>query len=143
MNDAIVTQSVRDTQHLAAKFAMDTLQQHCVVGFSGDLGSGKTTFIQGILHTCGAEGPFTSPTFTIIKEYDVDYGNIRKIYHIDAYRVDSDAIIPLGWQDMINDMHAVVLVEWPEQIASVMPEDAKYVSSQWIDAQKRAYTLNA
>lgn len=98
--------------------------------FTGDLGAGKTTFIQGVLGALGAEGPFTSPTFTIVRTYDLEEASpgyalgIHTVYHIDAYRVDEDAILDIGWEEMISNHNAVILLEWPERIASHIPEAA-------------------
>jgi tRNA threonylcarbamoyladenosine biosynthesis protein TsaE len=113
-----------------------------VVAMSGELGSGKTTFVQGVLRACGAEGPFTSPTFTIIKIYDVHFHHIQKIYHIDAYRIDSDDIMDIGWQDILDDPHALILVEWPEMITKVLPNDVVTIYCKWINDTQRQYTFS-
>jgi len=89
----------------------------------GNLGSGKTTFCQEILRISGAKGPFTSPTFVIIKKYDLKENKFfRSAYHIDCYRIGEKDILELGWKEIIADKKNLVLVEWPEKIQTIWPE---------------------
>ncbi|MDZ4385535.1 MAG: tRNA (adenosine(37)-N6)-threonylcarbamoyltransferase complex ATPase subunit type 1 TsaE [Candidatus Moranbacteria bacterium] len=117
----------------------------------GDLGAGKTTFTQGVLKGLGAEGPYTSPTFLIMKEYnlqDTKYKKqetkkfkIRNIYHIDAYRVGAEDVLSLGWEEIIADPKNVVIVEWPEKIARILPENSIRIKFEWLDENQRKITF--
>lgn len=93
-----------------------TLRGPAVLGFSGELGSGKTTFVRGACRTLGITAPVTSPTFTIGHRYE---GEVT-VSHLDLYRFQS--VSPAEWGDLepyFDD--AVVFVEWPEAGADVLP----------------------
>ncbi len=135
----VVTHTIQQTHDLAQQcIAHNT---HRVMTLHGDLGSGKTTFAQGILHACGAEGPYTSPTFTIVKEYDIDAYGYTAVYHIDAYRITSADVVELGWHDMMKNTKALVIIEWPENIADVLPDEKQEITCAWVSASERAYTF--
>lgn len=139
--ETFITKSADETRSLAQKLSGSVKGGSCIC-LHGDLGSGKTTFAQGLLAAFGAEGPYTSPTFVIVKKYDLvksqdDHKNIRSIYHIDAYRINAAAMVELGWQEMIEDERSVVIVEWPEQITSIIPEHAQTIDFTWINEDER------
>ena len=102
----VITKSTEETQELGRKIARE-LKNFRMVCLVGELGSGKTTFAQGFLQELGAEGPYTSPTFLIMKQYHIAHNIKHKteksemfhdIYHIDAYRVNEKDILNLGWE---------------------------------------------
>ena len=136
-----VTHSIEQTIDLAHSFVREVVECGTLVCLQGDLGSGKTTFAQGILGAFGAQRPYTSPTFTIIKEYDIDKKNIKKIYHIDAYRVGSRDMIALGWEEIISKKDSLVVVEWPENISDIVPENAHMILCEWVSDTQRKYTF--
>lgn len=132
-----------------------------VICLSGDLGAGKTTFTQGLLNGIGAEGPYTSPTFAIMKEYQVqetrdkEQGTketrdkrqetefkIQNIYHIDAYRIKEKDLLELGWKDFAGKKDCVVIVEWAERITSIIPRNALWINFEWIDENTRKIELS-
>jgi len=123
---SVITKTIDETFQQATNFVKNDISGGGVVCLQGELGSGKTTFTQGMLGALGAEGPYTSPTFVIMKEYDVNDKIIKKVYHIDAYRINEDDMLLLGWDDIVNDEHALVIVEWPEKIRGILPQD-KYM----------------
>lgn len=119
------TSSSLATKKLAGKFAETLLRLprgKCakIVALSGELGSGKTTFIQGMLRKLGVRGRVASPTFVLMKKYIVRptaRNPYRAIYHLDAYRLERDAsLAPLGFEDVISNPSALLLVEWPERL---------------------------
>ncbi len=122
--------NIEEMYDLAGKVASNITGGE-IYTFTGDLGTGKTTFVQGILKSLGAIGPFTSPTFTIVNQYDLNNKNIKTIYHIDAYRISSQDTDSIGFSDMINDSNSLILIEWPEQIQSSIPEYSKNISFSW------------
>ena len=98
-----------------------------VVGLSGELGSGKTTFVQRVARALGVREHVTSPTFVILKTYNVKpttYNlGFEKLVHVDAYRLESAAELErLNWHEVLATPRALVLVEWPERVCAVMPE---------------------
>lgn len=94
-----------------------------VITLSGDLGVGKTTFVQTLARKLGVKEVVTSPTFTIMKQYDLPQdGRFSKLVHIDAYRIDDPAeMVPLKGGEIFADAESVICIEWPEKIATVLP----------------------
>jgi len=107
-----------------------------VIGLSGELGTGKTTFVQAICRGLGARGLATSPTYALVHEYGMPDG--RPVYHVDCYRLRSPAEAQdLGFDDMVRD-GAIVLIEWPERAGSwVPPLDRHFRLSYGADADIR------
>ena len=95
-----------------------------LIGLKGDLGSGKTTFVQGLAKELGIKEKITSPTFTIIKKYKIlnqKYQQYKYLYHIDCYRIeDGKEILCLGLNKIINSSN-IIVVEWPEKIKQALP----------------------
>lgn len=121
------------------------LENMNVMALKGELGAGKTTFSQGVLNALGAEGPFTSPTFVIMKKYDLgDAGNqgFQHVYHLDCYRVGERDVLELGWQEIISDPQNLVLVEWPEKIQGILPKKYWRIDFKILDEQKREVLIN-
>ena len=95
------------------------LEKGDVFALIGELASGKTTFIQGILKGLKYTKPVTSPTFTLINEYDAMYN----VIHIDCYREENlNRWIKVGFHDYINEEN-IVIIEWADKISSILPND--------------------
>ena len=95
------------------------LRPPAAVGFSGDLGTGKTTLIRAVAAGLGVTAPVTSPTFALVHRYD---GAACTVYHVDAYRLKSPSEVPdLGIDDMLRERDAVILIEWPERLGPGLP----------------------
>ena len=111
------TESVGET--LGSKLRAGT-----VIAYLGDLGMGKTAFTRGLARGLGCPGRVTSPTFTIVNEYD---GRIP-LFHFDMYRLtDSEDLFDIGWEDYLV-RNGVCAVEWSERITDALPEDTVYVT---------------
>lgn len=101
-----------------------SLSPGTVLAYRGGLGMGKTAFTRGLARGLGCTGRVTSPTFTIVNEYE---GRIP-LFHFDMYRLpDSDALFDIGWDDYL-DRGGVCAVEWSEQVDDALPEDTLYVT---------------
>ena len=112
----VITSSPDETRILGASLA-PTLVPGDVISLSGDLGAGKTVFVQGLATALGVETPVTSPTFTIVHEYEGRY----PLIHMDVYRLDSfQEVIDLGFEELL-DPGAVLLVEWGEAVTPLFP----------------------
>ena len=123
----IISKSKEETQKLAGELLNDLGERRLVL-LQGGLGAGKTTFAQGFLKAIGAKGPFTSPTFVVMKKYELGKNQIKKIksiYHLDCYRVEVQDVLEMGWKEIVRNKGSLILVEWPENISSILP--AKYV----------------
>ena len=100
------------------------LRPGTVLAFRGELGMGKTAFTRGLARGLGCRGHVTSPTFTIVNEYE---GQIP-LFHFDMYRLpDADALFDIGWEDYL-DRGGVCAVEWSERVEDALPEDAVWVT---------------
>ncbi|HOG93482.1 MAG: tRNA threonylcarbamoyladenosine biosynthesis protein TsaE [Verrucomicrobia bacterium ADurb.Bin122] len=116
----IVTASAAETRAIAHELAA-ALPPDIVLALHGDLGVGKTTFVQGLAAGFGCPDPVTSPTFTI---YTLHQGGRRTLVHLDAYRLDSGAQIDsLMLEDFLVSPYCLA-VEWPEKIAEWIPSEA-------------------
>ncbi len=108
-----------------------------VYGFVGEMASGKTTFIKGLLKGMGFESMVNSPTFTLINEYDAKH----KVVHIDCYREsDVNRWINLGIAEYFNS-GSVILIEWPEIIRDILPKQTKYVEFNTLHNDEREIVL--
>ena len=143
------THSLKETQEAAQEF-LHTLESESVgngalvVGLYGDLGSGKTSFTQGLAKALGIEMPVLSPTFVIEKRYDTLHSRFKKLVHIDAYRFESpDELLKLRWGETLGALENLVLIEWPERVASVLPDTMKKIKFTFIDEHTRTIEFNA
>ena len=114
----------QETEALGQRLAA-ALSPGAVVAYRGGLGMGKTAFTRGLAKGLGYSGRVTSPTFTIVNEYE---GGRLPLFHFDMYRLeDDDALFDIGWEDYL-DRGGVCAVEWSEQVADAMPADTVYVT---------------
>jgi tRNA threonylcarbamoyladenosine biosynthesis protein TsaE len=98
----------------------ERLRAPAIVAVSGDLGTGKTTLVKAICRGYGVRGSVTSPTYSLVHQYDSARGTV---YHVDLYRLRDEAeLTNLGWDDIINS-GVLILVEWPERAGDRMPKD--------------------
>jgi tRNA threonylcarbamoyladenosine biosynthesis protein TsaE len=138
MNKEFITNSSKETQQLGELLALE-LRGGEILCLDGELGAGKTTFTQGLLKGLGAKGPYTSPTFLIMKEYEakISKSKIQKVYHIDAYRIETQDLLNLGWEEIIVDPKNIIIVEWSARINKILPEQAVKIRFEWLDEKQR------
>lgn len=107
-----------------------------VVALSGDLGAGKTTFTQGIAVGLGINERVTSPTYTLVNEYDIAIpaeSELGRLIHIDSYRLgdsDDDALSEaetFGMEELLDDHNAIIVIEWAERLRPVLPSDHLWI----------------
>ncbi len=114
-----------------------------VIALKGDLGSGKTTFTKGVARALGIKQHITSPTFLIVKTYDVPQEKINKLYHLDLYRLQSEKEIEeIGIKEILRDPHGIVIIEWAERMGNLLPKDRIEIDFEYVDENKRKITLN-
>jgi tRNA threonylcarbamoyladenosine biosynthesis protein TsaE len=100
-----------------------------ILALSGDLGAGKTTFAQGIARALGVSEQVTSPTFVIEKIYVLENQAFARLIHIDAYRLnDPHELEVLGWKEIVAEPANLILIEWPEKVAGMIPVSAMRIS---------------
>lgn len=130
----MLSRSTEDTTKIAKAFLGKILKKNfsqqgaLVVCLSGDLGVGKTTFVQAIGRHLLIKSKIGSPTFVIIKNYILNIKDYKKFFHIDAYRLKNEQeLLRLGWGDIIGNKNHLVFIEWPENVSKVIPSDSKFV----------------
>ncbi|MHB8512564.1 MAG: tRNA (adenosine(37)-N6)-threonylcarbamoyltransferase complex ATPase subunit type 1 TsaE [Actinomycetota bacterium] len=112
------SRSVEDTRAIAAAVA-EMLAPGDVLALSGDLGAGKTCFVQGAAEALGVTGPVTSPSFVLVREYQ---GKLP-ILHIDVYRMGNlQELVDLGYEEFL-DPRWVVFIEWGDAVGPLLPKD--------------------
>ena len=118
-----VTNSEEETEALGARLA-EQLGPGAVVAFTGDLGAGKTAFTRGLARGLGIPDRVTSPTFTIVNEYE---GGRLPLFHFDMYRLaSSDELFDIGWEDYLAQ-GGVCAVEWSENVSDALEGGAVQV----------------
>ena len=115
--------SEQETEAIGREMAQ-RLAPGAVVAFTGDLGAGKTAFVRGMAQGLGISQRVTSPTFTIVNEYE----GPTPLFHFDMYRLSgSEDLFDIGWEDYLS-RGGVCAVEWSEQVADALPEGTVYVT---------------
>jgi len=142
-----ISSSVGETKKFAAELVKKSFPNKkggaLVFGLVGELGAGKTHFVQGAATVFGIKRNITSPTFVLMKKYDISKGESKTMYHIDCYRLDSSRdILDLGWSKIILDQGSIVFVEWAEKIKSILPRDAMLIFIKDLGGEKREITID-
>lgn len=117
----IISQNIDDTQNLAKQIAQ-TLKGGEIIGLKGDLGAGKTAFVQGLAKALGVKEKVNSPTFILMKLYPVKLTNcpIKLLVHVDAYRLnDYDELKNIGLEEYLNRPDTAVAIEWVEKVSQI------------------------
>ncbi|MBQ9280216.1 MAG: tRNA (adenosine(37)-N6)-threonylcarbamoyltransferase complex ATPase subunit type 1 TsaE [Clostridia bacterium] len=138
--NSIISNSEEETLALGKKIA-GYFEKGMVIVLTGDLGAGKTLFVSGMLDYFGKKEEVSSPTFTIVNEYDLDKG--FKLFHFDVYRLESsDEFLAIGGDEFFEQ--GVCLIEWGERIADVLPEDACMIKIEKLeeDMNKRKFSFS-
>ena len=138
-NTSITTTDPEETQKFAARLAATLKKEKgsttipTVVCLYGDLGSGKTTFVQGFARELGIQNRLLSPTFIIVRRYQIPQSE-SLLYHVDLYRTKTSYDIEnLGFLEILEDPQGYVLIEWAEKLGSLLPQkrtDIHFVTNQ-------------
>ncbi len=134
MDYKITTKSEMETIRIAQDFESEKFP-NMVICLDGELGSGKTVFTKGIANALGIKESITSPTFSIIKEYDGEL----PLYHMDVYRLDGNTD-GIGIEEYFNK-GGVVVIEWADTIKDILPKEYLHIKFKVIDENKRMLIL--
>lgn len=137
LKTGITTESAEQTRTLAAGLAA-ALPPDTTLALHGDMGVGKTTFVQGLAQGLGVREHVTSPTFAI---YSVYQGTPKKLIHLDAYRLEKEAQIESLLLDEFLVSPYVLAVEWPEKTGAWLPKDAWHLTLSIVDGDKHRLVL--
>ena len=121
-NKTFVSSSESETEAIGAEVAR-SCPRGSVILLDGDLGAGKTVFSRGFARALGIDEPVSSPTYTIVQEYELPQRG--RLYHLDLYRISGvEAALAFGVDEFLNDPSSYALVEWPERIDGILPDNA-------------------
>ncbi len=132
----IITKSAKETQRVGMFLAEEFIKNKpdknkaVVVALEGDLGGGKTTFIQGFAKGLGIKDKITSPTFVIMKKYNF-------LYHIDCYRIKDKDLLELDFNEIISNNCNFIVIEWAERVKKILPKNTLWLKFEYIDKNKR------
>lgn len=134
----IISNSIEETAKIAKEIAKKLIGGE-IFGLIGDLGSGKTTFVQSVARELGIKEKVKSPTFNILKKYLVfNHRKIKNFYHLDLYRTDSLDFVDLK---EISTQDSVVFIEWAEKIEKQLPKNWKKIEFKYVEENKRKITI--
>ncbi len=124
---------------LAKKIAkIKNLSKAQALGLEGDLGGGKTTFLQGFAKGLGIKEKITSPTFVIMKKFHVPCPKLQVFYHVDCYRIQKPKeILNLGFKEIISNPRNIVAIEWADKIKKILPKNTTWLKFEFIGKNKR------
>jgi tRNA threonylcarbamoyladenosine biosynthesis protein TsaE len=131
------------TKKLGEKLAKKILKtkskkKAVIVGLEGDLGSGKTTFLQGFAKGLGIKEKILSPTFIIMKKFKIKVSNFKNFYHIDCYRISKPKeILNLGFKKIISNPKNIIAIEWADQIKEILPKNTLILKFKFVEKTKR------
>ncbi len=135
-----ITKSARETQKVGRKIAVNLVKETpSIIALTGDLGSGKTTFVQGFVKGLGVRKRIISPTFILMRTYKAKKKNT--LYHLDLYRIESDfekEIKNLGVKDLWKEEKNILVIEWAEKIKNLLPDDTIWIKFEYLsDGQRK------
>ena len=107
------------------------------VTLSGELGAGKTTFVQSVARELGVNALVTSPTFILLQLYAIDRPPFKRLIHVDAYRLSPGEKDTIGWSEYGADPENLILLEWPERLPGGAPRDARGLEFKVVDETTR------
>ncbi len=142
------TTSPFETKKIAEDFAKNILKRgFCkkalVLALIGDLGSGKTTFLQGFAKGLRIKEKILSPSFVILKRFQVSSFKFQDFYHFDCYRIQKPKeILDLGFKEIVSGPKNIVAIEWADRLSRVLPKNTITLSFDFLDKKTRKITIS-
>lgn len=141
----IVSHSLEETQKLAKDWLASLPQptdEATIVGLYGNLGAGKTAFTQAVARELGITEPTTSPTFVIEKLYETTHPFLKRLIHIDAYRLEAGRELQaLDFEKLVENPNNLILIEWPENVKEILPENHLKIQCEFVDETTRKFEV--
>ena len=154
MVKSYLTKNPSGTKKLGEKLAKRILKEKLkkralVIGLAGELGGGKTTFLQGFAKGLGIKEKILSPTFVILKRFKIKNATLRGVrqlasrrfknfYHIDCYRLNTPKeILELGFKEVVASPQNIIAIEWAEKIKKILPKGTLFIKFGFMDKNKR------
>lgn len=138
----VISHNQDETHKLAAELAHRLKTSGGVVALHGDLGAGKTAFVQGFAQSLGITERVTSPTFILIRQYQIPE-NDKMLYHLDLYRLEQPhEFNELGLKDLLNSFD-IILIEWAEKAVNLLPVNTIHITIKKISDNEREITIDS
>ncbi len=132
----ILSKNDKETKKIGRDFAATLNNNNRILCLYGNLGSGKTTFTQGLAEYFGIKR-IISPTFILVRSYKIN-AKFQTLHHIDLYRLDKiGEIINLGFEEIINDKNNLVVIEWAEKASDILPKKRINIRFKWLSVNER------
>ncbi len=144
----LISGSAKETQLIAAEFARQILQRHnssqaVVLALQGELGTGKTTFLQGFAKGLGITEKILSPTFVVMKRFELKRKNFKNFYHVDCYRLKSAKDLEvLGLKEIISNPENIVAIERSEKAQKILPKKSVRIKCRHLEKDKREFVIH-
>ena len=139
------TKSPKETQSLAG-FLLGKIHKHkgaLVIALEGELGAGKTTFVQGLAKDLKIKAKIKSPTFTLMKSYKLKVISYKLLYHLDCYRLRNHKDLSiLGIKDILTNQENIVLIEWSDRVKKILPKNHIKIHIDHISKNERKITIS-
>ena len=136
----IVIESLGELKDVAGE-VINSLNGRNIIAFCAPMGAGKTTLISAIMEYLGSQDCVTSPTFALVNQYATSAG--ESVYHFDFYRINRiEEVFDMGYEEYFYSGD-LCLIEWPELIESLLPEEAMKVQIEILSPTKRRFTIDA
>lgn len=132
-----VSTSAEQTRQLAQQFAR-LLRGGEIVFLRGPIGAGKTVFVKGVAAALGLKSSPTSASFSLMKRYQKGH---TTLFHIDLFRLSEGEVFNLGFEEMLEDEKAVILAEWPDPLARMLPQDHLEMDFALQEGDRRQITI--
>lgn len=136
-----ITESREETQKAGERLGA-SLNKGEIIALYGELGSGKTTFVQGLAKGLGLSKKIPSPSFVIVRHYPLKRKKLENFYHIDLYRIDDYMVQDLGLKEIFDNPLNVIAVEWAEKLGNLLPEKRWDAVFEYLSENKRKITIN-
>jgi tRNA threonylcarbamoyladenosine biosynthesis protein TsaE len=143
MEKKFLSKSASETREIGKSFAEKLvkekgLKEALVLALEGELGGGKTTFVQGLAKGLGIREKILSPTFVLMRSFRVRNDSFKKLFHVDCYRIKNpEDMVRLGFDKIVSNRENFVVVEWAKRIKSILPKSKIKINFKFIDENKR------
>ena len=146
MREKYLTTSPGQTKKLGeilAKEVLKTKQKGALIfGLEGDLGGGKTTFLQGFAKGLGIKEKILSPSFIVMRKFQIPNPKFQNFYHIDCYRIEKPReILDLDFKEIISNPKNIVAIEWSDQVRKIIPKNSLIIKFELVNKNKRKISL--
>ena len=136
----MIAKSIIETEKFAENLVKN-LKFPSILGLSGELGSGKTSFTKFLAKYLGVKESIISPTFTIINSYKIQ-NTKYKLIHIDCYRIlNPEKLLDLGFNDILQDKNSIVVIEWAERVKNFLPKNTLWIEFKHKGEQEKEINI--